>query len=275
MSTVVYIMSCDATKDVALHFFDAFKKYWPDCPYRIAIGSNTDDGCVYIDKTQEVKVLSSKSNWKVESLNQVNALKKEYPDVKHVLLMLDDFIFNDSVNTHELVNVVDAAIKNRLEYVGLKPLNLSIWSKLFLKLKTISLSGVSFNYVPKKYPYYSSLQIALWDVDYLYYMISKCQNIWDFETIDACDEYGVKPHVVTSKIIFRYKHIVEKGEWDIGSEQYCRKAIGHFNKGERNFKKNLFGAFGRSLSLLRFQVFGFFPMRLKKWLKKITRRFND
>jgi hypothetical protein len=272
---VVYIMSCDATKDVALHFFEAFKKYWPDCPYNIAIGSNTDDGSIYIDKIREIKVLSNKSNWKAESLNQINALKKEYPKVKYVLLMLDDFILNEGVNTSELVNVADAAIKNKLGYIGLKPLSLSIWSKLFLKLKTISLSGVSFFHVPKRYPYYSSLQIALWDVDYLYYMIKNCQNIWDFETIDACDDYGVRPHIATSKIIFKYKHIVEKGEWDIGAEQHCKKAIGYFNEGKRKFKKNIFGAFGRSLSLLRFQVFGFLPMRLKKGLKKLMEKLND
>ena len=53
------------------------------------------------------------------------------------------------------------------------------------------------NKIRENYPYYSSLQISLWDIDYFIKNISNCKSIWHFER-----QQLTKNHYHIKKIFF-------------------------------------------------------------------------
>ena len=59
----------------------------------------------------------------------------------------------------------------------------------------------------KIHPYYSSLQMAVWNISYLKQLIQNIDNIWQFENI-----VSDRPHYI-HELDISYNHIIEKGRW--------------------------------------------------------------
>ena len=60
------------------------------------------------------------------------------------------------------------------------------------------------NKVRHSYPYYTSLQISLWDIKYFIKNIENCETIWNFERQQISkNHYHLK---------YNFFHVVEKGE---------------------------------------------------------------
>ena len=101
-------------------------------------------------------------------------------------------------------------LKN-IKYLCLKKMDESLLIKLLNSFKEKS----AINKIRNNYPYYTSLQIALWNIDYLILNIEKCSSIWNFERQQLS-----KSHYQVRDNIFHYIHIVEKGEWNYGTKRY-------------------------------------------------------
>ena len=74
--------------------------------------------------------------------------------------------------------------------------------------------------IPSSHPYYSSLQVALWNIDYLIKRANSCSDIWNFEKKIISDE----KHFSVKKNLMNYRHVVEKGKWDYRANSIFRKA---------------------------------------------------
>ena len=253
MSTCFFINSSDNTSDVASIFLKSYTKYVKNNPLKIFMGINKKrhNNYNFINYLQ-----ANKSNWKDETLYQLNILKNKYK-IKNVILTLDDFIFNKEKNCSEINELIKLFDNKKLKYLSLKKLDES----KFTDLKNLFRKKKSINKLRYSYPYYSSLQISLWDIDYLIDNIMSCTSIWNFELLKSSNN-----HHDVNEDYFSYKHIVEKGEWNYYTPLYVRKYIGEFKPGSRKVKKDLFGFFIYNIRIISFYVFGFSILKLKNFI---------
>jgi len=158
------------------------------------------------------------ADWKREITAQLQELSNVI-NGNYFILMLDDFIFHKPFNSRQIYQMAKEAEKRQLNYVRLKKEEKSIFN-LVLKLYTASFDN--FKTINKSHPYYSSLQLSVWDLQYIETIIERSKNIWDFETIKT--DYR---HYLCD-LRLPYSHILERGElfpWAIkyiGSEDFER-----------------------------------------------------
>lgn len=249
--TCIFINSCDNTHDVAEYFLRSFEKY---------IGNNMFDIFIGINKKKHLKkynflnyISVPKSNWQIETKMQLDELKKKY-GYKNVIHILDDFIFYDHTDLKDLQNLIDLFNKKNLQYLCLKRMR-----ECFLVnvINNLSLSG-EISKIRENYPYYTSLQISLWNIDYFKKNIINTKSIWDFERLQLS-----KNHFHVNKDFFHYNHVVEKGEWNYGSLNYIEKYVTDFKPGNRKFRNSLFGFQIFYFKKIIFFIFGFLIMRLR------------
>ena len=140
-----------------------------------------------------------------DTIQGVEDLKNKY---SHVILILDDFIFQ-SVNTNEILNICS----DYDDYIRLTPSEyVKSFKREFIKN------------VPLDHPYYSSLQVAFWRIDYLIDVLKSSNNIWDVEK-----QKKNKTHKYVSSPLVNYRHVVEKGKWDRRAKQIINNAGFRFN----------------------------------------------
>tara|TARA_B110000305_G_scaffold177638_1_gene196709 strand:- start:34 stop:825 length:792 start_codon:yes stop_codon:yes gene_type:complete len=256
----IFINSCDNTSDVARHFLMSFDKFIA-VPKNIPIFFGTNN---FLPQSNHLikPIKSKKSNWREETIAQLEKIKINNPNITHTLFFLDDFIFSQKFLLQDFHNLFDDLMKNNIRYFRLTSIEESLLTKFF-RLFTIKKNFIvnknKLIQIRKSHPYYCSLQIAFWDIEYLITLLKSSHNIWQFErqqseTIHYCPSYD----------ILSYKHIVEKGEWLFYAKNYCLKNINYFNPGNRNFSSNKTGKYHYYFKKLQFLFFGFLPLRLLK-----------
>jgi hypothetical protein len=220
-------------------------------------------GCDLSQNFPRVKFIETPpSNWKNETIFQLKKIKETNPENPFVLILLDDFVLNKELDTNGLNDILNEIYKKGIKYLVLKP----TYENIFYKFKNYCISKKLFNnleYYPVRinHPYYYSLQSAFWDINYLIDSIERCENIWNFETLNY---NGVKHYSLASTFL-SYKHIVEKGKWDFSTKKYCENYIGFFNPGEREFRKFTIPSFLKHFlsKYIIFPIFGYFFLRLR------------
>jgi hypothetical protein len=253
--TVVLLSSSDNTIDVGVQVAAAFDRLWPDCPYaRFALTTSVQrpwpiPGWNHI-------VAGHALGWREELRLGLLALPVH---VRHILLVLDDFLVLAPVDTARVVSLVKEAESRDLPYLRLKPVDRSIAGKLIWRVQTKP--GITA--LKSSEPYYASLQLAVWRRNHLLTMLSQPGSIWDFEhqRISAETHYAV-----TRKGPIRYVHVVEKGKW-------MPYAAWAFSQAGVPFDRGMRAAWGRRYMVLhminkvRFALFGYSFMRLRTFIK--------
>ncbi len=247
--TCIFINSCDKTHDVAEYFLKSFNKFIINNYYEIFIGINKKE---HNKKYNFLNYIYAPcSNWQIETLYQLNFLKKK--GFKNVIHILDDFIFNKETNLDDLKHFLKYFKNEKIHYLCLKKMEECIFVSILNNFKFKKINKIRENY-----PYYSSLQISLWDIDYFIKNIENCKSIWNFER-----QQLTKNHYHVKKNFFHYKHIVEKGEWDYHTSNYIEKYLDSFKAGTRPFRKSFLGREIFILKKISFNLFGFLIMRIR------------
>ena len=248
----IFINSSDKTHDVATYFLKSYKKY---------INNNLLDVFIGVNKKKHHKnykflnyISAPKSNWQIETLFQLNLLKKKY-GYKYIIHILDDFIFCKNTEINELIPFFKLFKDNNIKFLSLIKMKECFMINLLNKIKFKS----KINKIRDTYPYYTSLQITLWDIEYLKKNIKSCSSIWNFERMKISNN-----HYQVRTNLFHYKHVVEKGEWNYGSSKYIEKYLTNFSPGNRPFRNSFFGYKIFILKKITFYFFGFLIMRIKK-----------
>jgi hypothetical protein len=258
----IYVMSCDKTSDVGVHFLSAFNRYWPDCPFNIFWGVNAKIG--HLNQSNITPVLADSIGWKTETIQHLKQIKEIAPSLTHVIVCLDDFIFFKKVRTQFIEQITNDDDLSKIGYLRLKRLEESFIGKTFQLFEQLSKVGNSVIFpIRKTHPYFASLQIAIWDINYLISRVEKCNNIWDFEHL----KNGDRVHYSVLHSLFNYTHVVEKGEWNYNAKNIVKKNAGFFNPGERKFRSQKFGRSIFHFKHAQFTLFGYMPMRIKQLLK--------
>jgi hypothetical protein len=253
MSTAIFVVSCDKSRDILTHFSIGFNRYWKDNFLPIFVGSNNYQDLEGFEQAQFIQ--SPRSNWKTETLLQLNFIKKNDPNISNIILILDDFILNKNVDINRLKSLIVAVEEKKIKYLRLKTLEEGLFFKVTqFFFKTNLVDDEHIFKIRNSHPYYSSLQIAIWDIDHLISLLNSCSDIWDFELQkpDLCEHFSVVNNLLN------YKHIVEKGLWESYAEDYCKKYLGFFHKGERGIQvASLFKQSKLLIKRLKFYFFGY------------------
>lgn len=266
LSVAIYVMSCDKNADLVALFLRGLERYWPDCPFRIYVGMNvlrTIDSALLVEP-----LLSHAAGWRSETLEQLSALRAKAPGISHLLVFLDDFVLREPVDTKRIAMFVQAAAQEEIGYVRLTPAEEGVVGRLMRRRGPSRLFGeVPAAPIRHNHPYVSSLQVALWQRDYLERKVRISSDIWNFE---GRREVGVEHYSVLEPLLV-YRHVVEKSEWDIGAKEYCLRHLGHFSPGNRRFRQLRLGRARIWLRRLWFVVFGYAGMRSRQWARNVFR----
>lgn len=194
----VYICSSDNRLDILDRVLPSVLKFWPDCPYPIYVGLNTRN-----KKWERVTPLVAEpSEWRTEVLEQIGQIPET-----HLIVILDDFLFQDRVDQLRLSQLVRCAIDHELQYLRLLPLRQSLSQRL-IRSRTRSTDDIQS--IPPRRPFFSGLQIALWEKKHFASLLRLRGSIWDFEHRQL---QGIPHHVIAADPPIKYRHLVEKGRW--------------------------------------------------------------
>jgi hypothetical protein len=256
---VCLVCSCEKTKDIAKYMMSTLFLFDEDRKIITYIGCEID----LFAKNQNYKYIATpQTDWKRETIFQLEVIKKANPNLKNILLLLDDFMISSSINTVLLADVKLEMEKKDIKYLMIKPTYDSFIQKIFDFSRTFKLvSSVSIYKVRRGHPYYFSLQACIWDIDYLIENIASSKSIWDFENMVPKNEV----HYAVSKPLLNYKHIVEKGEWDFSAKRICINTLGYFEAGVRKSRDKKFPIiFMTNIKKISFFFFGYTFLKIKK-----------
>jgi hypothetical protein len=126
----------------------------------------------------------------------------------HLIVVLDDYLFQGPVDQARLSVLVSQAVTSDLAYLRLLPLGKSLRQRLLGSRPARSAVGIRA--IEDGWPFYSGLQIAIWNKSHFVSLMELQGTVWDFE---HQQRHGVPHYSITNDPPIRYRHLVEKGRW--------------------------------------------------------------
>jgi hypothetical protein len=251
MNFETFICSSDNTHDVFDLVFLKNSSTFSSWKKEIFVGSNV------VNNNLPFVTISAPllGGWREELLYQITELKKK-KTVDYVFLLLDDFYFFESISYDTITRHALYASTNDLDYLRLVKLRRSFAMTIYNNF----LAKRRGEYITLKLdePYYTSLQPAIWKVDYLLELLSDPCNIWEFEHLSKKNS----KHAAITKEFLSFTHLVEKGRWLSKAFALIDPAF-HQIMRERGIHQCSF--FTRPLvSRLKFYIFGYSILKCKK-----------
>lgn len=196
----VFVSSSDNTADVFGLIGPNIYQAWKDVGLTLFVGTNTK---IATDGFQAV--YAKVSDWSHELHEQLEVLGRSY---KWVILILDDFHFSKAVEQKFIAKQLMFVSEMQPDYLRLISLKRSFCIRL-LKLLCLTCRSKPPRRLSRSEPYYSALQVAVWNIEYLKSRLLNCSDIWGFE--EAIPSNSQHYCVNTSPL--KYQHLVEKGRW--------------------------------------------------------------
>lgn len=166
-NVAVLVASCDEFNDVWPGFFKLFFEFWPDCPYPISLGSDTQTWNDSRVRNLTIPDCADKHRW----THRVRGMLERIPET-HVLLLLEDFLITAPVNTERI----------RRHVRDMRVLN-APYLRLFPAPGPTSLceGREDIGEVAVGLPYRICTQASLWEKAELTQIMRDGESIWDFE----------------------------------------------------------------------------------------------
>lgn len=255
----VFVSSSDNTKDVFSSVSRSFIKCWPHCPYGLYVGLNSPEN---VDSNNSfVPIFAPISGWRSELREQISRLPQNY---KYILLFLDDFLILSTVNSYRINHALNYMKKNRLKYLRLIPLNRAFLPLMLhrVRLRYRNIQTYSEK-IPQNMPYYSSLQVAIWERSHLMNMLNLPGSIWAFENQKI---QGARHHAVVGCPLIEYVHLVEKGSWQPYAKRLLEETCGSLEAVSRPIRSPM--SFCRIwFDRVKFQAIGYSYLKARKKLQ--------
>lgn len=224
---IILVDSFDGYSDIWPAFFSIFKRYWPDCPYNIRLVSNNKDfeGVNVIKTCDEV-------SWSDRTLKAVEQLEEKY-----VLLLLEDYLLGEEVDSEIISDCLDFIEDNNAKYLRLTNIPASRFSS----------DDENIHLLYEDEEYAVNLQASIWDRDFLIEALKKYSgNAWDFELgflseavnaehlkLDGCYALKKDPLSIHNGVL--------KGKWFPSALRYYKHRgieIEWKNRGKLSFKES-------------------------------------
>ncbi len=217
-SCAVLVVSSDGYRDLWEPFFLLFRKYWPDCPFPVYLGTQTleaevDGVTTLLAGPDESPPLVA--GWSGSLRRFLNQL-----DSENVLLMLEDFFLSKTVSTANVLQQLAA-----LRSLGGTVLRLNP------SPPPTNQAGKDYPGIGEQHrlaPFRVSLQVSIWNRQGLLALLRDGESPWAFE-IRGTFRSQAQPSgfYCTFDRELKYRHVVEQGRWFwAAARHYRRKNIG-------------------------------------------------
>ena len=203
----IVVSTCDAYRDLWPAFFALFKRYWPDCPYKIVLNTETLD---FQWPGLEIEAFGFGENmtW---GKRLRKTLKKIQTD--QVLMLLDDFFLQAPVDTERLENCMHWMQQNP------EIANFSLFPDYFENLKDERFED--FELRKRVTAYVVNCQAGLWNRKELISLLRDHENAWQFEEFGTIRARYYKTHkkfyilANGAPLIFDYPvgGAIHRGKW--------------------------------------------------------------
>lgn len=194
----VLVPSCDAYADLWIPFFTLFWRYWPDCPFPVYLGSNTQE----FDHPKVTTLYAGHgNNWTNRVREQILALTTPY-----VLLMLEDFFLRRPTQTAQILACF-ASLRSlegeMLRLVRRPPPDRPVANHPLI------------GWIRPGAPYRVSTQATLWRRQTLLDLMRESETIWQFELDGSrrSDRLEQGFYCVWQSVLPYDHHVVERGKW--------------------------------------------------------------
>ncbi len=202
------IVSCESYADVLLPFSLLFKKFWPDCPFRAILVTETEPAEDY--GFDETFAMGTGKNWSQRLAGALERITTPY-----VMMLCDDYFLSERVKTERL---------------GIRLEQAQAFEALNLRLIPNPLPTLSFCADPplkeykKNTAYCIATQAGFWDRAFLLSLAERSKSIWEFERHGSFAVGGeTRPLLCTPEKEFPFVDAVHKGHWERFGVDVCHK----------------------------------------------------
>jgi hypothetical protein len=207
-SLPVLVVSCDRYADVWRPFFELFWRRWPECPGPVYLGTNF---LTYDDPRVQTIRVGQDVTWASSVATMLDEIRADY-----VIVMLEDFLLTETVDTAQIERLADIAVSQHLGCLRLYSIYPPEHAAARHPELGVFLPGDSWRI---------TAQAAIWRVATLRRLLVPGFSAWDFELLGSqMSDFMPDPiwGVMTPALV--YDHGVEKGRWRPQGLAICRAA---------------------------------------------------
>jgi hypothetical protein len=165
------ILSCDKYSDAWEPFFSLFRKFWPECPYKVYLATNE-----LKPEYSGVQIIASGApkNWSDDTL----AVLQQIPE-KYVIVLLEDYFLNNKPDILWLQKCLSIMHSENAAF-----LRLASFRKDHFDMYAFDViqQHPDFGVTRKSAPFLINLQAGIWNREKLISYIKPGESPWDFET---------------------------------------------------------------------------------------------
>lgn len=194
LNLAVLVVSCDSYCDMWQPFFMLFKRFWPDCPYKVYLLSNHHS----INEEGIIPVLVGEDHsWSDNLIKALDAIEEEY-----ILMLIDDLFFTNYVQQESIQEVFAWIIRMKPNYVRFYP-----------KPKPDKTYNNQVGIVSPGTLYRTATVISVWKKIVLLDLLKPGENAWDFEVYGAIRSDKYEGFYSTWKVLIPVVNGVIKRKW--------------------------------------------------------------
>lgn len=192
----IVVISCDKYSDLHKPFFNLFQRFWPDCPFKTYLISNTKG----FDLPGLTNILVGKDiSWSDNLINALNKIEEEF-----VFLWVDDLFLIEQVDTSKVTDIFAWAVESGANYVCLKAL-----PRPDKKFNDLVVVGI----VSPGSLYRASSVLSLWNKKTLLELLKPSESAWKFEIEGSVRSDKYDRFYATRKMAIKVINGVIKGKW--------------------------------------------------------------
>lgn len=206
----IVVAGCDKYADLLAPFSALWRQFWPDCPYRVVLVTETapTEGKLCFD---EVFAMGDGHSWGWRLSRALAHLA-----TPRVILLCDDYFLCGRVDTGRIA----ARVRQSLEADALNlrlipnPATMEPWP-----------ADPTLGRYRKNTAYCISTLAGIWDREFLAGLSGKTESIWEFERQGSYSFPGDegRPLLCTREQEFPFVDAVHKGHWEKFGVRLCRE----------------------------------------------------
>lgn len=207
----VLVVSCDRYRDLWEPFFRCFFKYWPDCPFRVYLGTNHQ---ILADSRVTTLAIGEDRSY----AENLRAMLECIPEA-WVIFWVDDRLVSSPVQTGRVLELTGRAQEQNAAYLKLIPEP---------PLGHQAKQG-EMGLIPRGTFYRVSMTVALWRKDCLAQLLVPGETAWDLEKKGSARSalltepfYGLTRNCISHPPI-PHVHLLVKGRLMYGALGFLRQ----------------------------------------------------
>lgn len=200
----ILVLSCDKYSDIWKPFFSQFTQYWPECPFKVYLGSNTKK---YNGGSVQTILSGAGIDWSSDLLNILRSIKEEY-----VFVWMEDLFLVNTVDTDLFLRGFQFMEKMHGNHMHMSP---------YIRPDGVC-ADTLFGYYEKGIPYRINAP-GFWNRRHLQELLIPGENPWKFEIMGSYRARYYEDYYSINKPLFQFIRTVEKGTLTREAYIYCKK----------------------------------------------------